>query len=301
VAVSPTDDQFTMQDTTEQYPKPPFPEQPQPAPGLAKEMTPKPDHGEKTYKGFGRLAGRKAVITGGDSGIGRATAIAFAREGASVVLAYLPEEEPDAEEVITLLRGEGSEIIPFKGDLSQESTCEQLIEFAVKELGGIDTLVNVAGKQVATQDIADITTEQFDATFRTNVYAMFWLSRAVIPHLPKGGSIINTSSIQASQPSPTLLDYAATKAAITNFTKALAKQLAPKGMRVNAVAPGPIWTPLQPSGGQPQEKIPEFGTQSPFGRPGQPAEVAPVYVFLASQESSYITGETYGVTGGNPL
>jgi NAD(P)-dependent dehydrogenase (short-subunit alcohol dehydrogenase family) len=295
------DDQFSMQDPVKQYPKPPFPDQTQQAPGLAKDMTPKPDHGEESYKGFGRLKGRKAIITGGDSGIGRAAAIAFAREGAAIVLAYLPQEEPDAEGVIELLKGEGCTIVSFKGDLSQESVCQQLIDTAVKELGGLDTLLNVAGKQVAAKDIADITTEQLDATFRTNVYAMFWLSKMAVPHLPKGGCIINTSSIQASQPSPTLLDYAATKAAITNFTKALAQQLASKGIRVNAVAPGPIWTSLQPSGGQPPEKIPEFGTQSAYGRPGQPAEVAPVYVFLASQESSYVTGETYGVTGGNPM
>jgi NAD(P)-dependent dehydrogenase (short-subunit alcohol dehydrogenase family) len=301
MAENDVQDQFTMRDPRTQYPKPKFPKQPQDAPGLAKDMTPKPDHGEKSYKGFGRLKGRKAIITGGDSGIGRATAIAFAREGADIVLAYLPAEKPDAQEVIDLLTGEGSKVTPFEGDISDENTCTTLVTKAVQALGGLDILVNVAGKQVAVEDIADVTTEQFDKTFRTNVHSMFWLCKAAIPHMPPGATIINTTSIQAYNPSAHLLDYASTKAAIVAFTKALAKQLAPtKGIRVNAVAPGPIWTPLQPSGGQPQEAIPEFGTQSPFGRPGQPAELAPTYVLLATQESSYITGETFGVTGGNP-
>ncbi|MDB5164705.1 MAG: NAD(P)-dependent oxidoreductase [Candidatus Saccharibacteria bacterium] len=294
-------DQYSMQDPTKQYPRPKFPRQPQDAPGLAKDMDPQPDHGEASYRGSGRLQGRKAIVTGADSGIGRAAAIAFAREGADVVMAYLAEEEEDAKEVVELIKKEGRKVATFTGDVGDEKTCESLIAFGLEQLGGLDILANIAGKQVAVESIADVSTEQFDQTFRTNVYGMFWLCKAALPHMPAGATIINTSSIQAYSPSAHLLDYASTKAAITAFTKALAKQLAPKGIRVNAVAPGPIWTPLQPSGGQPQEAIPEFGTQSPFGRPGQPAEVAPAYVFLASQESSYVTGETYGVTGGNPL
>jgi NAD(P)-dependent dehydrogenase (short-subunit alcohol dehydrogenase family) len=295
-----THDQLTKQDPVIQYPHPKFPQQSQDEPGLAREMEPKPDHGEETYKGLGRLKGRKAIITGADSGIGRATAIAYAREGADVMLAYLSEEEADAREVLVLLKGEGHHVVPFKGDISDEKTCQQLIAHAVDELDGLDILVNNAGKQVAVKDIADISTEQFDKTFRTNIYATFWLSKYALEHMKAGSAIINNASIQAYSPSPTLLDYASTKAAIVAFTKALAKQVAEKGIRVNAVAPGPIWTPLQPSHGQPPEKIPVFGEQSAYGRPGQPAEVAPVFVFLASQEASYITGETYGVTGGNP-
>lgn len=294
-------DQFTMRDPRDQYPKPEFPKQTQPEPGLDKAMQPKADHGEQSYKGFGRLKGRKAIVTGGDSGIGRAAAIAFAREGASVVIAYLPDEEPDAKEVIDLLSGEGSKVVSFAGDLSQENECQRLIDFAVQELGGLDILVNNAAKQIAVETIAELSTEQFEQTFRTNIFATFWLSKMALPHLPPGATIINTSSVQAYSPSPTLLDYASTKAAIVAFTKGLAKQVAAKGIRVNSVAPGPFWTPLQPSHGQPEDKIPSFGEQSPLGRPGQPAELGPIYVFLASQESSYITGETYGVTGGSPL
>ena len=290
-----------MQDPTKQYPQPKFEDQPQSAPGLAQDMVPKPDHGEESYRGFGRLEGRRAVITGADSGIGRAVAIAFAREGADVALNYLPSEEEDAKEVVGLVEAAGRRAVAMPGDLSDEAFCVKLIEQSRAALGGIDILVNVAGKQTAVKDIADITTEQFDKTFRTNVYSMFWLCKAALPHMPPGATIINTTSIQSYQPSQTLLDYASTKAAITAFTHALAKQVASKGIRVNAVAPGPVWTPLQPSGGQPQEKIPDFGAQVPLGRPGQPAELAPVYVLLASQESSYVTGEVYGVTGGNHL
>ncbi len=293
--------QYDMQDPTKQYPQPEFDEQPQSAPGLSSEMSPKPDHGEQSYKGAGRLRGRKALITGADSGIGRAVAIAFAREGADVALSYLESEEPDAVEVVALIREAGRKAIPLPGDISAEAFCVKLVRDAHEALSGLDILVNVAGKQTAVKDIADLTTEQFDATFRTNVHAMFWLCKAAIPLLPPGATIINTTSIQSYQPSPTLLDYASTKAAITAFTKALAKQIANKGIRVNAVAPGPVWTPLQPSGGQPQEKIPALGAQTPIGRPGQPAEVAPIYVLLASQESSYVTAEIYGVTGGNHL
>ena len=293
--------QYDMQDPTKQYPQPEFDEQPQSAPGLSSEMTPKPDHGEQSYKGSGRLRGRKALITGADSGIGRAAAIAFAREGADVALSYLSSEESDAAEVVALIQEAGRKPVALPGDISDEAFCVKLVRDAHEALSGLDILVNVAGKQTAVKDIADLTTEQFEATFRTNVHAMFWLCKAAIPLLPPGATIINTTSIQGYQPSPTLLDYASTKAAITAFTKALAKQIASKGIRVNAVAPGPVWTPLQPSGGQPQEKIPALGAQTPIGRPGQPAELAPIYVLLASQESSYVTAEIYGVTGGNHL
>lgn len=297
----PTKNQYEMQDPTKQYPQPEFQEQTQPSPGLAREMDPKPDHGEDSYVGFGRLKGRKALITGADSGIGRAAAIAFGREGADVAMNYLPSEEADAHEVAMLIEKEGGKVVQLPGDISDEQFCEQLVDQANSALGGIDILCNVAGKQHAVESIADLTTEQFDATFKTNVYAMFWLCKKTLPLMPPGATIINTSSVQAYQPSPTLLDYAQTKACNTNFTKALAQQVIEKGIRVNAVAPGPVWTPLQPSGGQPEEKIPTFGEQVPMKRPGQPAEVAPIYVFLASQESSYITGETFGVTGGSPI
>jgi NAD(P)-dependent dehydrogenase (short-subunit alcohol dehydrogenase family) len=294
-------DQTSMQDPTRQYPGPRFPAQTQPEPGLAKEMKPKPDHGEESYKGFGRLKGRKALVTGADSGIGRAAAIAFAREGADILMNYLPSEEPDAKEVVELIQQAGRKVVTMPGDLDNEGFCRQLVETAVKELGGLDILANVAGKQIAQKDIQDISTEQFDKTFKVNVYAMFWLCKYALPYMPAGATIINTASIQSYQPSETLLDYASTKAAIVAFTKALAKQVAEKGIRVNAVAPGPIWTPLQPSHGQPPEKIPEFGAQTPMGRAGQPAEVGPLYVFLASQESSYITAESFGITGGQHL
>ena len=292
--------QYEMQDPTKQYPAADR-EKEQPVPGLAGEMRLKPDHGEESYQGFGRLKGRKALITGADSGIGRAAAIAFAREGADVALSYLPVEEPDAKEVVALIEKAGRKAVAIPGDIQSEAFCKKLVEDARSALGGLDIVVNVAGHQQAQADIADVTTEQFDETFKTNVYAMFWICKAALPHLPAGATIINTTSIQSYSPSPTLLDYASTKAAITAFTKALAKQVAAKGIRVNAVAPGPVWTPLQISGGQPIEKIPHFGETVPLGRPGQPAELAPIYVLLASQESSYVTGEIYGVTGGNPL
>ena len=296
-----TRNQYAMQDPTKQYPQPQFDDQPQSAPGLSREMSPKPDHGETSYQGFGRLAGRRALITGADSGIGRATAIAFAREGADVALNYLPAEEPDAAEVVGLIRQAGQKAVILPGDISDEAFARKLVRAAHEAMGGLDILVNVAGKQTAVENIAELTTEQFEATFRTNVTAMFWLCQEALPLMPAGASIINTTSIQAYQPSPTLLDYASTKAAIVAFTKALAKQVASRGIRVNAVAPGPVWTPLQPSGGQPQQKIPSFGTKTPLGRPGQPAELAPIYVLLASQESSFVTAEIYGVTGGNHL
>jgi NAD(P)-dependent dehydrogenase (short-subunit alcohol dehydrogenase family) len=294
-------DQDTMQDPTTQYPQPKFDKQTQPEPGLAKNMRPKPDHGEDSYVGSGRLKGRKALVTGGDSGIGRAAAIAFAREGADVVINYLPEEEPDAKEVVELIKKAGRKVVALPGDISSEEFCKQLVEQAVEQLGGLDIVANVAGKQVSVEAIADVSTEQFDKTFKTNVYALFWICKYALPHLPAGASIINTTSIQSYQPSAHLLDYASTKGAITAFTQALAKQVIDKGIRVNAIAPGPVWTPLQPSHGQPEDALPDFGKQTPMQRPGQPAEVAPAYVFLASQESSFITAEVIGVTGGQHL
>ncbi len=299
--VTSSRNQYDMQDPREQYPRPEFPEQAQPAPGLAREMDPKPDHGEESYHGLGRLKGRKALITGADSGIGRAAAIAFAREGADVALNFLPSEILDAQEVVALVKMAGRKAAAIPGDISDEAFCLKLVDESRSALGGLDILVNVAGHQQSRETIEDLTTEQFDETFRTNVYAMFWLCKAALPHMPAGATIINTASIQSYSPSGHLLDYASTKAAIVAFTKALSKQVAPKGIRVNAVAPGPLWTPLQTSGGQSAEKIPGFGQHTPLGRPGQPAELASVYVFLASQESSYVTGEVYGVTGGNPL
>lgn len=294
-------DQYKMQDPRNQYPQPPFPKQPQPVPGLAKKMDPKPDHGEESYKGHGRLQGRRALITGADSGIGRAVAIAFAREGADAVLSYLPSEEPDAQEMLAAIKDTGTKAIPLPGDISDEAMCRKLVDTTVRELGGIDLLVNIAGEQHAVGDLAKIETKQLQSVFATNVYAMVWLCQAALEHMPAGSSIINTTSIQSYQPSAHLLDYAMTKAANTNFTHGLSQQLAPKGIRVNAVAPGPVWTPLQPSGGQPQDAIPEFGSKAPLGRPGQPVEVAPAYVYLASQESSFVTGEVIGVTGGQHL
>ena len=290
--------QTTKQDPTSQYPQPPFPRQPQDAPGSIHDMTPRPDHGETSYQGMGRLKGRKALITGGDSGIGRAAAIAYAREGADVAINYLPSEEKDAQEVIKLIEETGQKAVALPGDITSEAFCKKLVSDAVEQLGGLDILVNNAGKQTAVDAIADLSSEQFDETFKTNVYALFWITKAAMPHLKAGASIINTSSIQAAQPSPNLLDYAQTKASIVAFTQALAQQVAEKGIRVNAVAPGPFWTPLQPSGGQPQDSIEKFGSEVPMKRPGQPAELAPLYVFLASQESSYSTGAVFAATGG---
>lgn len=280
------------------YPTPPFAEQPQPAPGLASKMIPVPDHGETSYRGSGRLTGRKALITGGDSGIGRAVAIAYAREGADVAINYLPEEESDAAEVIKLIEAEGRKAIAIPGDIRSEAFCQTLVKEAVSKLGGLDILVNNAGRQQFNESILTLSTEDFDATFKTNVYAMFWITKAAIEHLPRGASIINTSSVQAYQPSPILLDYAQTKAAIVAFTKSLAQQLGEKGIRVNAVAPGPYWTPLQSSGGQPQEKVQQFGATAPLGRPGQPVEIAPLYVTMASPESSYTSGQVWCSDGG---
>ena len=273
----------------------------QPEPGLDAKTTPRADHGEETYRGLGRLKGRKALITGGDSGIGAAVAIAFAREGADVAINYLPEEQQDAEHIAKQIELEGRKAVLIAGDIKDEAFCGDLVKKVVDEFGSIDILVNNAGKQVFVGNLEDLTTEQFEHTFQTNVFAMFWITKAAVPHMPAGASVINTTSIQSYQPSPGLLDYASTKGAITSFTKSLAKMLIEKGIRVNAVAPGPIWTPLQPSHGQPPEKLKEFGQNTPIGRPGQPAELAPAYVFLASQESSYITAEVIGVTGGQHL
>lgn len=280
------------------FPVPPFKKQPQSSPGLASQMNPVPDHGETSYTGHGRLSGKKALITGGDSGIGRAAAIAFAREGADVAIGYLPEEESDAQEVIELIQKEGRKAIALPGDIRREEFCTELVERAVAELGGLDVLVNNAGRQQYCSSIRDLTTEAFDATFKTNVYALFWITKAALRHLPKGASIINTSSVQAYDPSDILLDYAQTKACIAAFTKSLAKQLGPEGIRVNAVAPGPYWTPLQPSGGQPQEKLTQFGEKAPLGRPGQPVEIAPLYVLLASDETPFTSGQVWCSDGG---
>lgn len=296
------DNQFGMEDPTKQYSQPTIPSnQSQPEPGLDSKLRPQADHGETSYKGLGRLSGRKALITGADSGIGRAVAIAFAREGSDMALSYLPEEESDVQSLLPTLKDTGKTITPIPGDISNELFCRALIDNSLLAMGSIDILVNNAGKQVYVESIDELTSQQFVTTFATNVFAMFWLCKYALPHMPAGSTIINTASIQAYQPSPGLLDYASTKSAIVGFTKALAKQLAPKGIRVNAVAPGPIWTPLQPSHGQPPEKLEQFGKNTPLGRAGQPAELAPTYVFLASQESSYITAEVIGVTGGNHL
>jgi NAD(P)-dependent dehydrogenase (short-subunit alcohol dehydrogenase family) len=293
-------DQYTFTDPTTQYRSDGFPEQHQDGTGLDEDLQVTADHGEKTYRGTGRLAGRKALVTGADSGIGRAAAIAFAREGADVVLNYLPEEQADAEDVAALVEAAGQKAVLAPADLSDESAARALVHKTLDALGGLDIIANVAGKQVYVDDLADVTTEQFDSTFKVNVYALFWIVQEALPHLPAGSTIINTSSIQAYQPSPGLVDYATTKAAINTMSKALAQQLAPKGIRVNVVAPGPFWTPLQASGGQPTDALPEFGKETPMGRAGQPAELGPVYVFLASQESSYVTGETLNVNGGMP-
>lgn len=294
-------DQYATQDPRKQYPVMDIPPQKQPEPGLDAKLIPKADHGQETYRGSERLKGRKALITGGDSGIGRAVAIAFAREGADVVINYLPAEEVDAEETLRICREAGVKAEGYAGDISDESFCDELINKTAQLLGGIDILVNNAAKQVYVPNFEDLSTEQLEATFKTNIFSMFWLVRFALPHLQPGSSIINTTSIQAYQPSPGLLDYAATKGAIATFTKGLSEQLADKGIRVNAVAPGPIWTPLQPSYGQPEEKLTSFGQNTPLGRAGQPAELAPTYVFLASQESSYISGQVIGVTGGRVL
>ena len=291
-------DHHAMQDPRGQYPRPPFPRQPQAEPGLASRMTPRPDHGEESYIGHGRLKGRRALITGGDSGIGRATAIAYAREGADVAIAYLPSEQADAQEVIALIEKAGVKALGLPGDVRDEGWNATMTARAVEAFGGLDILVVNAGHQQYREDVSEVSTPDFDVTMKTNLYALHWLCQAAVPHLPPGAAIITTASVQAYEPSDILLDYATTKAGIVAYTKALAKQMIDKGVRVNAVAPGPFWTVLQPSGGQPQEKVEQFGAHSAFGRPGQPVEIAPVYVLLASQEASFVTGEVWGVTGG---
>ncbi|NAZ87140.1 SDR family oxidoreductase [Kineococcus indalonis] len=293
-------DQYTFQNPVEQYRTEGYEPQPQEGPGLASELGPAPDHGESTYRGTGRLSGRRALVTGADSGIGRAAAIAFAREGADVVLNYLPEEQQDAEQVAQLVREAGRRAVLAPGDLTDEAFARGLVRTTVDELGGIDLIANVAGKQQHAEDVADITTDQFDETLRTNLHALFWVVQEAVPHLPPGSTIVNTSSVQGYQPSPNLVDYATTKSGIIAMSKALAQQLAPRGIRVNVVAPGPVWTPLQVAGGQPDEAMPEFGKQTPLGRAAQPAELAPAYVFLASPESSYVVGEVLNVNGGTP-
>ncbi|PWU02875.1 MAG: NAD(P)-dependent oxidoreductase [Bacteroidetes bacterium] len=287
-----------LDDPRNKYPRPPFRSQSQPWPGLAGKMEPKPDHGEQSYKGSGRLVGRKALITGGDSGMGRAAAIAYAREGADVAINYLPAEEPDAKEVIDLITAAGRKGIAIPGDIRDESFCNKLVEEAVNKLGGLDILVNNAGRQQANESILDITTEQFDWTMKTNIYAPFWIIKAALPHMKPGSVIIGTASEQAYDPSADLYDYAQTKAATMNYVKSLAKQLGPKGIRVNGVAPGPIWTALQVSGGATQEKLQKFGSDTVFGRPGQPAELASIYVQLACDDGSFATGQIYGSSGG---
>ena len=261
-------------------------------------MDPVPDHGETSYKGSGRLKGRKALVTGGDSGIGRAAAIAFAREGADVAIAYLAAEKADAQQVIQLIEAEGRKAVALPGDITDEKWCRELVATAVQKLGGLDILVINAGRQQNREDVSKVSSDDFDRTMKTNLYAMHWIAQAAVPHLPAGASVITTASVQAYKPSAILLDYATTKAGIVAYTKALSKQLLEKGIRANVVAPGPFWTPLQSSGGQPPEDVMKFGSESAYGRPGQPVEIAPVYVLLASQEGSFMTGEVLGVTGG---
>ena len=294
-------DQTTQADPTTQYEQPEHTDEQLVHPGLTSSMTDQPDHGEDSYRGADRLSGKRAVITGADSGIGRAVALAFARDGADVVLSYLEEEQVDADETVRLVEAAGRTAVCCPGDIRDEDVCDRIIATAVDRLGGIDILVNNAAYQMAQSGgIVDISTDQFDRVMKTNLYAMFWLCKKAIPHLRPGATIINTSSVQAVSPSPELLDYATSKAGIHNFTKALAHDLAEKGIRVNAVAPGPIWTPLIPAT-MPVERAEAHGESAPLGRAGQPAEVAPAYVFLASQESSYITAEMIAVTGGLPV
>ena len=285
-------------DPRAKYPKPPFPAQSQPWPGLAGRMEPRPDHGETSYVGSGRLRGRKALITGGDSGMGRGAAIAYAREGADVAINYLPAEEPDAREVVGLIRAAGQKAVAIPGDLRSAAFCRRLVDEAVGQLGGLDIVVSNAGRQKSTASILDISDEDFDWTMKTNIYAPFWIIKAALPHLQPGSVIIATTSEQAYDPSPDLYDYAQTKAATMNFVKSLAKQLGPKGIRVNGVAPGPVWTPLQISGGASEGKVVTFGATAPLGRPGQPAELAGIYVRLAEDDGSYTTGNVYGAGGG---
>ncbi len=290
-----------LQNPVDKYPHPPFPKQSQPWPGLQTRMDPRPDRGETSYRGAGRLAGRKALITGGDSGMGRAAAIAYAREGADVAINHLPQEEPDAREVIALIKECGRTGLSVPGDIRDEAFCKSLVDQAVRGLGGLDILVMNAGRQQSRESILDLTTEDFDWTMKTNIYAPFWIIKAALPHMRPGATIVATTSEQAYEPSADLYDYAQTKAATMNYVKSLAKQLGPKGIRVNGVAPGPIWTALQVSGGATENKVVHFGAKSVFGRPGQPAELASIYVQLAREDASFATGQVYGSSGGTGL
>lgn len=287
-----------LKDPRQHYKQGDIPEQRQDEPGLDSELVPRAIHGFDEYRGHGRLKGRKALITGGDSGIGRAVAIAYAREGADVAIAYLPKEQGDADEVVAAIEAAGQKAVALPGDLADEEYARGLPAQAHEALGGLDIVVNNAGRQVYNDDITTLPTDQLVSTFTVNVFAMVWIVQEALRFLAPGATIINTTSIQATQPSPGLLDYAATKGAITNLTRGLAQQLTPQGIRVNGVAPGPIWTPLQPSYGQSMEKLVKFGDNTPLGRPGQPVELAGLYVFLASDESSYVSGEVIGATGG---
>ncbi|MFE5938627.1 SDR family oxidoreductase [Streptomyces sp. NPDC056470] len=295
----PAQDTPGVPDPVTRHPQPPLPDQEQDHPGSTEEMDPRPDHGEDSYQGHNVLLDRATVVTGGDSGIGRAVCLAFAREGADVVFTHLPEEADEAAETTRLIREAGRKAVAVSCDIREESQCEALIARAVSELGRVDVLVNNAAYQMSQPDgIEAITTEQFDRVMKTNLYGMFWLTRTALAHMPRGGCIINTTSVQGYQPSPHLLDYAMTKSAIISFTHGLAQMLAERGVRVNAVAPGPVWTPLIPAT---MPDTTEFGEQSPLGRPAQPAEMAPAYVFLASPQAGYITGEIVNATGGKPL
>jgi hypothetical protein len=295
------EDQFAQQDPIEQHAAPGSGDETIDHPGRTADMDVRPDHGERSYRGTGRLEGKKTVITGGDSGIGRAVAIAFAREGADVLLTYLEAEKDDAEDTARWVRDAGRSAVTVAADLTEEQACRDVVARAVAELGGIDVLVSNAAYQMSQDGgLDDISTEQFDRVMKTNVYALFWLCKAAVPHMTPGSSVIATSSVQAFQPSPHLLDYATSKAAIVNFVKGLGHDLVERGIRVNSVAPGPVWTPLIPAT-MDEEKLESFGAQAPMGRAAQPAELAPFYVFLASQESSYMTSEVLGVTGGSPI
>ncbi|MBS7548426.1 SDR family oxidoreductase [Dietzia massiliensis] len=293
-------DQLTFQNPVTRYPTIEPPVQHQPEPGLGADLEPRADVGEHSYRGTGRLTGRRALITGGDSGIGAAVAIAFAREGADVAIHHLPAEEADARAVAEIIEREGRTVALLPGDLTDRTFCEGLADTAAEQLGGLDILVNNAGKQVVAPDLEDLPDDQLTDTYGVNIIGMVRVTKGALRHLEPGSTLINTTSVVAYMPAPNLLDYSSTKAAINNFTKGLAQQLAPKGIRVNAVAPGPIWTPLQVSDGQEKQDLPEFGTSTPLGRAGQPTELAPAYVFLASPESSYVVGETLAVTGGMP-
>jgi NAD(P)-dependent dehydrogenase (short-subunit alcohol dehydrogenase family) len=295
-----TSDMYTPQNPVTQYPAPPFKPQQQDGPGHAPLMDPKPDHGEESYVGHGRLAGRKALVTGADSGIGRSVAIAFAREGADVALSFLEEEEGEGDSTASYVEKAGRKAVQLPGDLSDEQVSISVVNAAAEQLGGLDILVMVAGEMPTVDSIDDFNTETFDHLVRLNLHNLFWMTKAAKKHFSPGASIITTSSVQGFHPSPELVEYAVTKAGIANFVRGMAQQLAPEGIRVNGVAPGPFWTPLQPSS-VPNEKIESFGGEVPFGRPGQPAEIAATYVYLASQEASYTSGETIVVSGGEPL